>query len=122
MTSLSDRVEAATADQQREMLSEAWKAIHGESWQTTIYRHGSLGAEPDRAKGDVPRRFARMLDAEAYESAAMSLVPEGYSAIINTHLNSAMIALDGIWHTFHGSHAATPALALTAASLRARGL
>lgn len=61
---LADRCEAATAEQQRELLEAAWAAIHG-----------SL---PRRNRGghNAENSFVSMLDAKAYESAAMTLVPE----------------------------------------------
>lgn len=61
MTDLIARLEAATADQQRELLLEAFDELYPQHLDTTV-----------RA------RFIIMLDAEAYESAALTLVPEGW--------------------------------------------
>lgn len=108
--SLIPRIEQATAEQVRELLEEAWLEIHHEGY-------------PPENERDTCRkcdRFARLLDAEAWTSAAELLVPDGYKWAV-TSRNSAccqeklVIPLD--W-TF----AATPALALAAACLRAKGL
>lgn len=129
MTSeLIARLEAATADQQRELLIEAFEAFHPYPGP----RH-YLVTEIDWSWDRMRDRFMRMLDAEAYESAALTLVPEGYAVevslwpkqtshceIIGTHLRN-----DEYWHTGKDgkwrSQAATPALAIVIAALRAKG-
>lgn len=113
--SLAERIEAAGVDEQRAMLEEAWAAIYGVP--------SGVAASDKRVWHWL--RFVNMLDAEAYESAAMMLVPEGMRVAI-------MIVEDGraavnLW--WPGEDApnvprleplfATPALALAAAAIRA---
>ncbi|HMO74113.1 MAG TPA: hypothetical protein PKD48_02120 [Sphingopyxis sp.] len=66
--------------------------------------------------GSVPDRMNRMLAAEAYESAAMMLVPEEARVILNIAEDQITVAIVAGTQ----SCGATPALALVAASLRAR--
>ena len=109
LLALAERCEQATADQQRELLLEAFEALTAE-----------FVATPSAI------RFVQMLDAEAYESAAMTLVPKGW---VFGRLAQNPISLrwycDLDWHPLSddrdnasGSNAA-PALALCAAALRA---
>lgn len=97
---LAARVEAAEASEQRAMLYEAFHAL--------------------RLPGEY--HFDKMLDAEAYESAAMTLVPERRNTELRIPLGARAEAY--IWEPGqippHIGHAATPALALVAAALRAR--
>lgn len=105
LLALSERVEKAAAREQWEMLDEARSVLVG---------MGLLDF-------GVRARFNRFLDVEAYESAAMTLVPEGNDALVRrfpdgrggAHVYPAMRA------TLPMLSAATPALALTAACLRA---
>jgi hypothetical protein len=116
LLTLIERVEGATADQQREMLLEAYSAIYPDNplgyWTST-----------DRA-----RRFVAMLEAEAFESAAMTLVPEGRKVTIEHEPNcgfamagyaQARVYMPNKRDGYDVAEATTPALALTAACLRA---
>ena len=114
LLALADRVVAAIAEQQSYMLELAYQEIHG------IYPGAHISL-PSHAL-----RFGRMVRAEAYESAAMSLVPEGWGFVLASKgidddnpdkwcVNIAQDPDDAGRLTF----AATPALALTAAALRA---
>ena len=99
LLALADRAEKATGSS-FELFAEAFEAIHGGR----------------AALGPIWSQFCSLLDAEAWLDAAMSLVPEG-----DLHLE---IKRGKVW-AFVGSPiraatAATPALALCAASLRAR--
>lgn len=130
LLSLAERVEAAGAGEQREMLESAFRAIHGE--------------KPARIPGGSPEwlawldrynPFHRMLEAKAYESAALSLVPEGWrwqAGQFNIDplkcsadlAQAGQIEAEGIRYGTGlrmraQGKAATPALALTAACLRA---
>lgn len=119
---LAERCEGASADEQATLLIEAFDLI---DWRS----------KPGRSAGITqhnPRwfKFDKMIRAEAYESAAMMLVPEGDDISGERfrleHWNAASV--------IHAAHvratawvpgairvyAASPALALTAASLRAR--
>jgi len=111
MTALSDRVEAASGDEQRATLKEAYHAIFPHNSPQHDHQHRA--------------RFIGFLDAEAYLEAAMMLVPEvaewtlsiaAYEPCLAT-IPSGYDRVDAV----HG-YAATPAHALTAACLRARGL
>ena len=98
MTDLPSRIEAADESEQRELLLEAFDAIFPEGEADRLFR------------------FVRMLNAEAYESAAMMLVPGGCPPI-------RLYITDKATAVFIGdieACALTPALALAAASLRAQ--
>lgn len=103
LEALAERVEQATAEEQREML---WLAF------CSLY--------PPPA-GVCVTSFLRKLDAEAYESAAMMLVPVGWVWTIHTFAIQASAFLmnerDEQVRT-RRQYIATPALALTAACLR----
>lgn len=116
---LAERCEAAEASEQRALLDEAFDAALG----------------PRRVdKGgwtcwhDQWLRYRKMLNAEAYESAAMMLVPEGWHTGAyyqgpsgQPHRWILRTIRDG--ETFYRgkeAKAAAPALALCAAALRAR--
>ena len=109
------RFETATADQQRELLSEAWLAINGPS----------PGLWNDGFSEWIERKaiFDTLLDAEAYESAALTLVPADWHLSLN--------GVNDSWHAtindtrfgkagFETGYAPTPALAIVIARLRAR--
>lgn len=112
LLALAERCEAADASEQRELLWEAFLALQ---------------ARPDDHTPGVKEwswlwnRFNLMTGAEAYESAAMMLVPEGYGVKVRRWVNGRGAAgcypseSADDWH-----NAATPALALCAAALRAR--
>ena len=111
LTELAERCEKATAEQQRELLLEAFETLTA-----------AFVATPSAIK------FVRMLDAEAYESAAMTLVPEGWTYDAyqgpsgQPHRWKLRTIGDGDkFYTEVEAKAATPALALCAAALRARG-
>lgn len=113
---LITRIESAGPDEQRELLEKVWQELH------------FLGGDPE-GEWDSCRlcqRFHNMLDAEAYLSAAEMLVPEGWH---EWHVGRTWktgegqcYALDPV--TMHQPvfvFAATPALALLAAILKAGG-
>lgn len=109
LDALAERVEQATPEQQRDMLGLAWTALH----PGPIF-----GTDQEPLWG----RFLKMLCAEAYESAAMSLVPEGLSGRLSWCAGAAAAEVysPGKLGAATGTvAAATPALALTAAALRA---
>lgn len=67
MDNLIARIEAGTAEQQRELLVEAWEELHGPD---------PIAVSPERLTWLFKRQpFQRMLDAEAYENAAKMLIP-----------------------------------------------
>ncbi len=117
---VATRVEGARAEEQRELLIAAFETFKGP-------RDSYV---PGRIRRWHPQWFAfeKMLNAEAFESAAMTLVPEGGSFQVSRGMDAdrtgfANISVAGDdpavepkdFHAF----AATPALALTAAALRA---
>jgi hypothetical protein len=71
---LAERVEAATGDMQARMLEEAWEACATVSADFRRFATSYLPRFDTQAS-----RFAMCLDAAAYESAALTLVPEEYS-------------------------------------------
>lgn len=118
---LAERCEKATADDQRDLLAQAWQAVRGPKPDSDYQPRRTPMFSPDWERW-VERdcRFSNLLQAEAYESAAMMLVPEGWTGIIPvTGGDEAWLWPKG--GTFKGFrvNAATPALALTAACLRA---
>lgn len=104
---LIGRIEAAGVEQQAGLLREAATVL----------------------LGSVPDRMNRMLAAEAWESAAMMLVPNGYAwAFTNIKgggyerrdFSACSAALGDLSGNPIHANAATPALALASAALRAR--
>lgn len=124
---LAERVEAATADQQNDALITAFYAIFPKpnpenepEWPGS----GHLRQPRYHAWYVRLRKFTAMLDAEAYESAALMLVPDGWML-----LTLSDIAADGLTlcklgapdvHDAMSFGTSTRALAITAAALRAR--
>jgi hypothetical protein len=103
---LAERCEKAGAEEQRALLDEAWDAL-GPAVNWTAAQ---------------ARRFGMMMDADAYESAAMLLVPEGWDYLI-CRVDGEIQCEIGPSNSFKNVglvNAATPALAICASSLRAR--
>jgi len=112
MTSdLIARIEAAQPGETRGLLELAWNAVHDHQkapWQKL-------------AVGDGMERFRRFLEAEAYFDAAMMLVPEGwrYGIMGRAGYVECGIGPEEECAVFTG-RSETPALALAAASLKAK--
>lgn len=109
---LAERVEQATGPEQRGLLQEAWALCNPEPPIAAPGKWTSAWLDWQRKR----EWFDRLLDAGGPLDAAMSLVPEGSS--LHLHLipgHSTMVEV-GIGKK---ATAATPALALTAACLRA---
>ena len=102
---LARRCERASANEQADVLIDAYEAI----------------SRTGRADYDWATRFMRFIDAEAYESAALTLIPDWASGWSAYKSGTAVVwppissKQDGF-----GAQAATPALALCAAALKAR--
>jgi len=129
MDDLAERIEAAGVDAQRAMLADAFAYIHKMD-------DGLAPSDWSALNWPFADRFTAMLDAEAYESAAMMLVPEGwrpYTLDMSVKGRSRW-SLEGPktkWETdddgmpcagddwFAQGIAATPDLALSAAAIRA---
>lgn len=114
LLSLAARCEAAEGAGQFNLLLDAFEAVKGAryTWTTTGFRwHDDWFA------------FEKKLNAFAYESAAMTLVPEGWGYIDFRRFDDGTVGCDmeviGIVVDTIEACAATPALALCAASLRA---
>jgi hypothetical protein len=120
---LAERCEQAPAEEQREWLEQAFYAIN---------EAPDYGTDERAEWVEKSRRFHRLINADAFLDAAMTLVPEG--CLWRLEQRSGVERRDGIEHRsfnalaglfdFDGysqlfAIAATPALALTAASLRA---
>jgi hypothetical protein len=113
LIALAERVEAASADEQATLLIEAFDLI---DWRSKPGAAGSVRYNPRWFK------FDKMIRAEAYESAAMMLVPEGMGYGVADPKNGVRpsgLIFDGQGLAIE-RRAATPSLALTAAALRAR--
>lgn len=124
LLALADRCEKADASKQPELLVEVWDAINGivpMDWKNPAHK--------------AFFRFWNMLQAEAYIDAALMLVPEGWSRSIGDlwgydpplwrcHLRDhrpQSLTPEGHSHIWkEGNTVTSAALAITAASLRAR--
>ena len=111
---LSERIAAADGPS-RELFHEAYAASN---YGRLFDLPASIGFQETYARFS---KFERMLDAEAWTSAAEMLVPEGYRWAIGSY-GVAEIRHSVDFRKYAGMTAATPALALAAASLKARGL
>jgi hypothetical protein len=109
---LADRIEQAEPSEQRELLLQAGAAIFGPTgmqWPGATYFN-----------------FKALLDIgtdEAFTAASMMLIPPGSELVtlvlINRDGYTPSAGIDGGRHI---GHAATPALALAAASLKAHAI
>lgn len=122
MTNLTTRLEQATEDQQDALLREVWAAIHnGQDPQNTVW-YGDVEAKHEA------RYFLARLDCEAYLDAVAMMVPDGHSWAVGSlgedDLPWDCVTLqdfDAGCPDFTGS-GITPALALAAAILKAKGI
>jgi len=122
LVELAGRVEGASSDQQETMLRQAFIAFYG--------------PKPPRVHGgsiewvdwlDLYNPFCRMLECNAFESAAVTLIPSTLRLVVLCDLANGE---DRPWAAKLGfrdrpggypcSAGATPALALTAACLHAQ--
>ena len=118
LLALAERVEAATATEQREMLEAAFVAIHGPKPERV---HG--GSPEWLAWLDLHNPFFALLQAGGFLDAAMSLVPSGW-VCTHAYFNDQRAVFNFTkWRDGNPMYASgvalTPALALTAAALRA---
>lgn len=125
LTDLIARVEAGTAEQQRELLEAAFNATRGpkpEIWSVPYEVH-----TPEySAWVERKWKFGAMLEAEAYLDAALMLLPEGWMVTHLSELGGAGGCVCALGNPGTGASVTadagerTLALALTAAILRAR--
>jgi len=127
-TSLSDRVEAATADQQAEMLEQAWRALNPKPVRVWEPGNSETWTIEYAVWNDIQHIYYDLLHVGAFLDAAMSLVPEGFNFGCGSHDATGKAWAwceekdNRHWEAMYLANAVSPALALTAASLRARGL
>jgi hypothetical protein len=107
--SLISRIEAAGEGEQRELLIEAFTALFSDP----------LGYIGNRTDDQRRIAFLRRLDANAFESAAMMLVPEGWESTVWSKGEAYLHSPKRPEIPDVGAFAATPALALAAACLKA---
>ena len=117
MTTLTTRLSQAT-EPTRELLEEVWETMHEASLEETL-RFAILFSKRDVV------RFEAMLDAEAWTSAVEMLLPADTDWTLSVAAYQPCLATipsgDDRKDAVHG-YAATPALALAIACLKARGL
>lgn len=119
LLALAERVEAATVEQQRGLLTDAFHAING-------FHPG--GRDGQAAAWEVLRmRFYGLIDAGGFLDAAMTMLDDSYVWGVskqernpgrNYYYQASAMPFGPI--APGEATAATPALALTAAALRAR--
>ena len=125
LLALAERVEAATATEQREMLEAAFVAVHGPKPERV---HG--GTSEWIAWLDLHNPFFALLQAGGFLDAAMSLVPSGAWFVVKNVMGPQPISRDlFVADVLHPNGkdrpikltcpCATPALALTASACRA---
>lgn len=111
MTSLTERIEAATADQQEELLYEAWAHL-----AVTSPAFKAFALADDNA-----RNFNRLLDAAGFVDAALMLVPDDETMSLTRH-GGMWVAEVCIGEQHYMAVKDQAGLALCAAALRARGV
>lgn len=115
---LAERCEGADASMQGALLEEAWETMAEHSADFRAF-----ATAPISGFGNNAGKFGMAIDAHAYESGALSLVPEDSKWSI-TSGGGANEWQAWVWPAEGGRPdwriAATPALALCAAALRAR--
>lgn len=116
---LAARAERAKPEEQRVVLEAAYNLRYGGLPADIQYLHASCIAFNQDA-ADHAERFTTMLDAEAWESAALMLLPEGWSWRMVEDLDlpgrASIVKNSGLYF----AEATTPALALIAAIARAQ--
>jgi hypothetical protein len=86
LIALAERCETAEGSQQGELLWEAFYAVHGEPLVADTY--GDAGK---RAYIAAESRFIRLVNAEAFLDAAMTLAPRGSAALVLKQANEACL-------------------------------
>lgn len=113
---LAERCEKASGPD-RELFWQAYEAVFGKANAEIIDQF------PGHKMPDTWERFRKLLDAGGFLDAAMTLVPEGYSYGAGTTFYERKgwaYCIEYGASGFKNIDAATPALALCAAALRAR--
>lgn len=127
---LAERCERAKKPDQYKLIETAWLLLNPEPIEPSVDllvapTGGPRTFDPTKAKwAKAAQRLQDTLDAEAYESAALMLVPEGWSANCNFYRDGTAYVKLYFPVAFAKEQqacgdASTPALALSAAALRA---
>lgn len=111
--------ERAKPEDQRVVLEAAYNLRYGGLPADIQYLHASCIAFNQDA-ADHAERFTTMLDAEAWESAALMLVPDGCRWSYNSHWGTAILWQNGGIGPQARGASPVPALALIAAIARAQ--
>lgn len=116
---LSDRI-AAAQEPDHALFAEAHLAIFPEP----IGEQAPIQTDNWRAWSNRRYKFGQLLRHGAYVDAALTLVPEGWNRSFTDDPDDLGGCIAELWtakqHAW--ANAATPALAMTAAALKARGL
>lgn len=128
LEALALRCEAATPEMQNALLDQAWEACA--EYSPAFRRFATF---PLPSFDNNAGKFGMAMDAHAFESAALMLVPEGWRVSNWSQWKHEILRRQGTWLAILArdqdelagfgtrcQHAATPALALAAAALRAR--
>jgi hypothetical protein len=120
MTMLDDliaRIARGTAEEQGRFLEEAWDAAAEYSAEFRRF-----ATAPCSGFGNNAGKFAATLEARAYESAALMLVPDGWDCGLDIVSGADVVgaSLSKDPGPYIRVDAPTPALALVLASLKAR--
>lgn len=91
LNALADRLEQASEDEQHELLEEAFAALFSKPERVWVTDNTGPWTDEYEAYHERSWRFAGMLEAEAYESAALTLVPEGCAWGITTNPHNAAV-------------------------------
>ena len=125
LRSLAAKVEAAPSDN-AELFGEVFRALFPKPARIWVTDNNGPWTEEYSAWQEKQSRFYELLEAEAYESAAMRLVPEGvdwevgYAKSHGEYLDERLNGANGFAAVAgRNVFATSPALALTAACLRA---
>ncbi len=120
LLALAERIEQAGADEQRELLEDAFYLLHPIPADASTRWRAGRQTDEDEAHHKRLRRFQTLMGAEAFESAALMLIdPERYHWTLESRSFWLRWLNAGVVSELHAK-AATPALAVAAAALRAR--
>ena len=106
---LIDRVQSAEPEDQADMLGEAWDALAKTKMEFRRFAMGNAG------------KFALLVDAEAFESAAMMMVPQSgyfYLRLKSQNIDGDRWTADVSFEDGRDATCSTAALAILSASLK----
>lgn len=115
MTDLIERLEAAEGPC-RELMIDVGLAVFGKDPDS-----GDEYTYPEGAWFNSPwRRFGALIGVEAWEQAALVLVPEGWDYTLYSRGEASVHRSKNGRRVFHDAKAQTPALSICIATLKAR--